>query len=63
MYAMLSGTLIIDRVERTALKVITRFFAVCTTLLFRVLAEILFSGIIVHLRLSSPFSKIFFPVT
>lgn len=42
---------------------LTRLLAVFTTLSSRVLAEILFKGIIVYLRWSSPFSRSFLPVT
>lgn len=42
---------------------LTRLLAIFVTLLSRVLAEILFKGIIVYLRCSSPLSKSFLPVT
>lgn len=44
-------------------KTLTRFLAALTTLSSSVLAEILFKGIIVYLRCSSPFSNNFLPVT
>lgn len=57
------GLLIIFFQNRKGFSSLTKFFAALTTLSLSVLAEILFRGMIVYLRCSSPFSNNFLPVT